>query len=99
MVKNYRPASVGMMPAHPETYILHLYFMENQVEVVKANVIGWQVSSERELTPLVVDPKIMTGDDWFVLHADGRVECSDGRCWENCDDWITEERRRYRDAA
>ncbi len=99
MVKNYRPGGVGMLPALPGTYLVHAYFDDNQVELVKANVLGWQVSSERTVTPLVVDPRAAADDDWFVIHPDGRVECRDGRCWADSDIWIDEQRRLRRDVA
>ena len=99
MVKNYRPGGIGMIPAEKGTYLVHAYFDDHQVELVKSNVLGWQVGSERILTPLVVDPSAITNDDWFVIHPDGRVECSDGRCWETVDDWTVEERRLLRDSS
>ncbi|TIX50280.1 hypothetical protein [Alteraurantiacibacter aquimixticola] len=98
-MKSYRPGSAGMVPAQPGTYLAHLYFDDAQVELVKSHVVGWQVSAERELTPLVVDPAAVTNQDWFVIQPDGRVECSDGRCWIDTETWISEERRRRRDAA
>ena len=97
MVKNYRPAGIGMVPAQPGTYLVNAYFDDNQVELVKANVLGWQVGGERTMTPLVLDPGAVTGEDFHIIHADGRVECSDGRCWEDVDVWIAEERRLRRD--
>lgn len=99
MVKNYRPASAGMIAAEPGTYLVHVYFDDNQVELVKANIIGWSVSTERQLTPLVVDPTAASDEVWFVIHPDGRVECSDGRCWNEVDQWIADERRLRREAA
>lgn len=99
MIKNYRPGGIGMISAEPKTYLVHAYFDDNQVELVKSNVIGWQVGSERVLTPLVVDPRIVTDDKWHVIHPDGRVECSDGRSWSDIDGWIAEERRVRRFAA
>ncbi len=98
MAKSYRPAGVGMIPAERGTYLVHAYFDDSQVDLVRANVVGWQVSSERILTPLVVDQRAAEDDPWFVIHPDERVECSDGRCWSDVDTWIAEERRRRRDA-
>ena len=97
MVKNYRPGGVGMVPAHAGTYLVHAYFDDNQVELVKTHVLGWQVGSERTMTPLVIDPGAITGEDFFVLQPDGRVECSDGRCWADVDTWVGEQRRLRRD--
>lgn len=94
MVKNYRPASVGMVPALPGTYLVTAYFDDNQVDLVKSNVLGWSVSTERTLTPLVIDPRAADEDVWHVIHPDGRVECTDGRCWSDVDSWIADERRR-----
>lgn len=96
MAKSYRPAGVGMVPAEAGTYLLHAYFDDNQVDLVKANVLGWQVSSERTLTPLVIDPRAADAEPWFVAHPDGRVEASDGRCWDNIEQWVGEERRMRR---
>lgn len=98
LVKNYRPAGVGMLPAQPCTYLLHAYFDGDQLDLVKANVVGWQISPERGLTPLVIDPRAADSDPWFVCHPDGRVECSDGRCWDEIETWIKEERRLQRAA-
>jgi hypothetical protein len=95
MVKNYRPASAGMLAALPGTYLIHAYFESGDVELVRCNVIGWQISTERTLTPLVVDPRAAEEDVWFVLHTDGRVECNDGRCWDSLDEWVSDERRAH----
>ena len=97
MVKSYRPAGVGMVPAQAGTYLLHAYFDGNQLDLVRANVIGWQISSERTLTPLVVDPRAADIEPWMVTHPDGRVECSDGRCWDSVENWLVEERRLQRE--
>ncbi|GAA0277190.1 hypothetical protein GCM10009127_17440 [Alteraurantiacibacter aestuarii] len=99
MIKNYRPGGIGMIQAEPGTYLVHAYFDDNQVDLVKANVVGWQIGSERILTPLVIDPRAAMDETWFVIHPDGRVECNDGRCWNDVDSWIVEERRLRRDAA
>ena len=98
MAKNYRPGGVGMINAELGTYLVHAYFDDNQVELVRSNVIGWQIGQERKLTPLVIDPDAAADELWFVVHPDNRVECSDGRCWADLDCWIAEERRRRRDA-
>ncbi len=98
MVKNYRPVGVGMIPAERGTYLVHAYFDDNQVDLVRTTIVGWQISQERELTPLTIDPRAAAEDPWFVVHPDERVECSDGRCWADVDTWIAEERRMRRDA-
>lgn len=98
MAKNYRPASTGMLPALPGTYLVTAYFDDNQVDLVKCNVLGWSVSTERTLTPLVVDPRAADDDQWHVIHPDGRVECTDGRCWSDVDVWVKEERQRWLDS-
>ena len=95
MVKSYRPAGVGMLPAQPGTYLLHAYFDDNHIDLVKSNVLGWQVCSERSLTPLAIDPRAAEADAWCVAHPDGRVECSDGRCWDSLDLWVGEQRRQH----
>jgi hypothetical protein len=97
LAKNYRPASAGMLPALPGTYLVTAYFDDGQVELVKCNVIGWSVSTERTVVPLVMDPRVADEEPWHVIHPDGRVECSDGRGWADLDCWIMEERRRRRD--
>ena len=97
MVKNYRPASAGMMPAAPGTYLAHAYFDGDEVGLVKCCVIGWSVSTERIVTPLVIDPRAADLEPWFVIHPDGRVECSDGRIWRDADTWIGDERRARRE--
>ncbi len=97
MVKSYKPGGIGMFAAAPGTYLVHAYFDDNQVELVRSNVLGWQVGSERVLTPLVVDPRAASDREWYVIHPDGRVECSDGRSWDDVDSWVDEERRLRRD--
>jgi len=99
VIKSYRPGGIGMFPAEPGTYLVHAYFDDNQVELVRANVVGWQVGSERILTPLVVDPRAASDEVWHVIHPDMRVECSDGRCWDNVDSWVEENRRMQREAS
>ncbi len=99
MVKSYKPGGIGMIEALPGTYLVHAYFDDSQVELVKSNVIGWQIGSERVATPLVVDPRAASEPIWNVIHPDGRVECNDGQCWENVDRWISEQKKRRREAA
>ena len=99
MQKNYRPGGVGMIPALPGTYLLHLYFDSHQAELVRCNILGWQVGADRRLTPLVVDPHAADEDVWHVLHPDGRVEASNGKVWDSAEKWISDERRARREAA
>ena len=99
MVKNYRPASAGMVPAAPGTYLAHAYFDGDEVDLVKCAVIGWSVSTERLVTPLVIDPRAADSEPWFVIQPDGRVECSDGRVWLDADSWIADERRARRELS
>jgi len=99
LAKNYRPASAGMIAALPGTYLVTAYFDDNQVELVRCNVLGWSVSTERTVIPIVLDPRVADEEPWHVVHADGRVESSDGRGWPDVDRWIMEERRRRRDLA
>ena len=100
MQKNYRQSGVGMLDAAPGTYMVHAYFDDNQVDLVKSNVIGWQVMQDRRLTPLVLDPRAVDQDGWVILHPDGRVEAEDGRNWTSEEMWLASERReRKRDAA
>lgn len=88
MAKNYRPPSAGMLPAVPGTFLVNAYFDGDGAEVVKSTVIGWQISIERTLTPLVMDPRAAGLDDLYVMHPDGRVECTDGSCWPDVDGWL-----------
>jgi hypothetical protein len=99
MQKNYRPGGVGMLAALPGTYLLNAYFDAGQVEIVRANVLGWQVGSDRSVTPLVVDPRVADVDPWCVIHPDGRVESSAGNVWENEILWLDDQRRTQREAA
>lgn len=92
-VKSYRPAGVGMFPAQPGTHLLTVYFDGERPDVVRCNVIGWQITPGRVLIPLVIDPRAADVDPWIVSHPDGRVECSDGRCWDNMELWLTAECR------
>lgn len=92
-VKSYRPAGVGMFPAQAGTHLLSAYFDGDRPEVVKSNIIGWQITPGRVLIPLVIDPRAADADPWIVSHPDGRVECSDGRCWDNIDLWLADECR------
>ncbi|RPF70587.1 hypothetical protein [Aurantiacibacter spongiae] len=99
MQKSYRTGGVGMLPAAPGTYLVHAYFDDNQVDLVKIVVVGWQVSPDRRLVPLVIDPRATDEEPWFVIHPCGRVESHDGRGWVDVDDWIDEEKRNRREAA
>lgn len=92
LVKNYRPAGIGMVPAQPGTYLLHAYFDGDRLDLVKANVLGWQISPERGVTPLVIDARAVEIEPWLVVHPDARVECSDGRCWDSLEQWLEDER-------
>ena len=99
MQKSYRPSGVGMLAAPLGTYLVHAYFDSNQVEIVRANVIGWQIGSDRSVTPLLIDPRAADMDLWFVEHPDGRVESSNGGVWPSEASWIDELRRQRREAA
>ena len=100
MQKSYRQSGVGMLDAAPGTYMVHAYFDDNQVELIKSNVMGWQVAQDRRLTPLVLDPRAVDDEGWVILHPDGRIEAEDGRNWASEDAWLTSRRReRRRDAA
>jgi hypothetical protein len=92
-VKNYRPAGVGMFPAQAGTYLLTVYLDGEQPDLVKSNVIGWQVTPGRLLTPLVADPRAADIEPWIVSQPDGRVEASDGRCWDTIELWLADECR------
>ena len=82
-----------MFPAHAGTYLLTAYFEGERPEVVRSNIIGWQITPGRVLIPLVVDPRAADIEPWIVSHPDGRVECSDGRCWDNIEQWLADESR------
>ena len=99
MQKNYRQSGVGMLGAAPGTYMVHAYFDDNQVDLVKCTVIGWQVMQDRHLTPLVLDPRAVDEDGWVIQHPDGRIEAEDGRNWPSEDVWLQSERRNRRNAA
>jgi len=99
MQKNYRPGGVGMIAAPPGTYLVYAYFDSNQVEIVRANVVGWQIGGDRSITPLLIDPRAADIDVWSVIHPDGRVESSNGGVWANEASWIDEQRRAQREAA
>jgi hypothetical protein len=97
MHKSYRPSGVAVIAAVPETYLAQAYFDDNDVEIVKSNVIAWQVGSDRGMTPLTIDPRTTAGQEWFVIHPDGRVEADDGRAWAGVDAWIADQRRLHRE--
>ena len=99
MQKNYRPGGVGMIEALSGTYLVNAYFDAGQVEVVRANVIGWQIGADRTVTPLLIDPRAADMDNWCVIHPDGRVESSGGTAWATEAHWIDETRRTRREAA
>jgi len=99
MQKNYRPGGVGMVPAPIGTYLVHAYFDDNQVDLVRMNVLGWQVGADRKITPLVVDPRAADDELWHVIHPDGRVESSNGLSWPDLESWTDEARRLNREAA
>ncbi len=96
MQKSYRQGGVGMLDALPGTYLVHAYFDDNQVDLVKSNVIGWQVAQDRRLTPLLLDPRALDDDGWVILHPDGRVEDCNGRNWPSEDAWLQSARRESR---
>ena len=99
MQKHYRPSGVGMVTALPGTYLVHAYFDDNQVDLVKMNVLGWQVGGDRTVTPLVVDPRAADDEPWHVVHPDGRVESSTGGAWPDMESWVDEVRRMQREVA
>jgi hypothetical protein len=99
MQKNYRQGGVMALDALPGTYLVHAYFDDNQVDLVRCNVLGWQIAADRTVTPIVVDPRAADELPWTVIHPDGRVERSDGRCWDSEDAWLTHQRREQRLAA
>ncbi|MGB3795783.1 MAG: hypothetical protein WA957_05710 [Alteraurantiacibacter sp.] len=89
-----------MLDAAPGTYMVHAYFDDNQVELIKSNVLGWQVAQDRRLTPLILDPRAVDDEGWVIQHPDGRIESEDGRNWSSEDAWLTSQRReKRRDAA
>ena len=98
MVKNYRPGGVGMLPAAPATYLVHAYLDDNQVEIIRTNVLGWQVGADRTMLPLVLDPRAADEEPWTVIHPDGRVESSSGHSWPDEDSWVDSIKRTRRDA-
>jgi hypothetical protein len=84
------PAS--MIPALAGTYILHPGTDDQgNPKVWKTNVLGWMVTADTEVRPLLADPTSIQGNMWDVLHPDGRVERNDGTSWDSLDDWITTE--------
>jgi len=99
MQKNYRPSGVGMMAAEPGTYLLHAYFDDNQVDLVRCNVIGWKVGNDSRIAPLVIDPRAADGDNWYVQHPDGRIENPNGQAWNTLNEWIDDLKREQREAA
>jgi len=99
MQKNYRPGGVGMVPAAAGTYLVQVYFDSSQIEIVRANVLGWQVGADRGVTPLLIDPRAADAEPWCVMHPDGRVESSTGAVWEDEASWVDEMRRSRRNAA
>ena len=99
MQKNYRPGGVGMLAALPGTYLVHAYFDSNQVDIVRANVVGWQIGGDRSVTPLLIDARAADMDVWCVMHPDGRIESSNGGVWADEATWIDELRRARREAA
>lgn len=99
MQKNYRPSGIGIIPAEPGTYFINAYFDDNQIDLVRANVIGWKIGNDSRVSPLLIDQRAADVEPWYVQHPDGRVECSNGRVWDSLDAWTDEERRAKREAA
>jgi hypothetical protein len=82
----------SMIPALPGTYILHPGTDEQgHGKAWKTNVLGWMVTADTEVRPLLADPTCIEGNKWDVLHPDGRVERNDGATWDCLDDWIKSE--------
>ncbi len=99
MHKSYRPSTVGLLPAAPGTHLVQAYFDAGQIDIVRAHIIGWQVHTDRSITPLLVDQRAADVETWTVIHPDGRVECSTGAVWTDEDTWVDELRRIRREAA
>lgn len=99
MQKSYRQGGILALDAPVGTYLVHAYFDDNQIDLVKCNVLGWQIAADRKVTPIVIDPRAADDETWFVIHPDGRVECSDGRGWDSEDAWLHEEQRQRRRSA
>lgn len=97
MAKNYRPAGVAFLPSMPETYLANLFLDGNEVEILRSNIIGWQIAADRSLTPLTLDPNVLGGGEFHVIHPDGRVECNNGQWWSDVDDWVSNTRRTQRE--
>lgn len=99
MQKSYRQGGILALDAPVGTYLVHAYFDDNQVDLVRCNVLGWQIAADRTVTPIVVDPRAADEVPWTVIHPDGRVESSDGRGWDNEEAWLNQLRRDKRQAA
>ena len=82
------PAAV--VPALPGTYLISSSEDTNaEPKVWRNNVIGWMISADTEVRPIVVDMSMIIGG-WTVLHADGRVERHTGESWDRLDLWLAD---------
>lgn len=95
--KTYRAAGVAFLPASPQTYLAELFLDGNEVEIIRASVVGWQIAADRSLAPLTLDQTALTDGEFHIIHPGGRVECSDGRSWVDIDDWVADSKRIGRD--
>lgn len=95
--KNYRPAGVAFVQSAPQTYLAELFLDGNEVEIIRSNIIGWQVAGDRSLSPLTLDPSALGDGEFHTIHPDGRVECSNGRAWDDCDAWVADAKRMRRE--
>jgi hypothetical protein len=82
----------SMIPALPGTYILHPGTDDQgNPKAWKTNVLGWMVTADTEVRPLLADSTCIDRNKWDVLHPDGRVERNDGSTWDTLLDWLRTE--------
>jgi hypothetical protein len=86
----FTPAA--MTQALPGTYLVSISEDESgNSKVWKSNVVGWMINAEGEVRPIVVDMSLITGgEQWHILHPDGRVERKSGESWETVDQWFAD---------
>jgi hypothetical protein len=75
------------LAAFPGTYVVAPNEDGDKPPYWKSNVLGWGISLDGIVRPIVVDPHGLA-DDWTVLHPDGRVETGKGDEFDDVAAWL-----------
>lgn len=84
--------SVATVPALPGTYLVHYNDDADGPDFFRTNVLGWMLSLDNIVRPIVIDSELLTGG-WTALHPDGRIETSGGETWNTAEEWVAAQKR------